>query len=87
MLFLSFVLSFDEEKLIDVPGCVNIALNSCNIASAQAEDEQGCLRLHVRAERRGVKSTAVEACSRHGEEAERKCAVLSEVTSSLCVRC
>ncbi|NP_001347691.2 interferon gamma receptor 2 precursor [Larimichthys crocea] len=60
--------SFDEEKLIDVPGCVNIALNSCNIASAQAEDEQGCLRLHVRAERRGVKSTAVEACSRHGDD-------------------
>lgn len=65
---------------------MKIALSSCNVTSAQARDKQGCLRLRVRAERRGKKSTEVEACSDNGEEVERMCAAFSEVKSRLCFK-
>ncbi|XP_054470845.1 interferon gamma receptor 2 [Anoplopoma fimbria] len=50
----------------NVPACVHISLNSCNITSTKAEDKHGCVMLRVQAERRGLTSTSVEACSKHG---------------------
>ncbi|XP_078119152.1 interferon gamma receptor 2 isoform X2 [Sander vitreus] len=59
--------SFNSRKWTNVPSCVRISSNSCNVTSTKAEDEHGCVRLRVRAERRGLTSRSVEACSRHGD--------------------
>lgn len=54
----------------DVPACIGISSTKCNVTLAEAVDEHGCMRLRVRAKRRGLKSEAVQACSQHGEEPE-----------------
>lgn len=54
----------------DVPPCVGISSTKCNVTLAEAVDEHGCMRLRVRAKRRGQKSEAVQACSQRGEEPE-----------------
>lgn len=59
--------SFNSDVWTDVPACVHISLNSCNVISTKAEDELGCVMLRVQAERRGLTSTPVKACSRHGD--------------------
>ncbi|KAF1382204.1 hypothetical protein PFLUV_G00141210 [Perca fluviatilis] len=59
--------SFDIGVWKNVTSCVHISSNSCNVTSTKAEDEHGCVRLRVQAERRGLTSTPVEACSRHGD--------------------
>ncbi|XP_036966525.1 interferon gamma receptor 2 [Acanthopagrus latus] len=57
--------SFDSEKWMDVPACVNISSSSCDVTSLKAVDELGCVKLHIQAERRGLRSRPVEACSNH----------------------
>ncbi|XP_068581247.1 interferon gamma receptor 2 [Cebidichthys violaceus] len=59
--------SFDSDVWTNVPACGNISLNSCNVSSTKAKDEHGCVMLRVQAERRGVTSTPVKACSKHGD--------------------
>ncbi|KAL6101073.1 uncharacterized protein ACO6RY_08082 [Pungitius sinensis] len=59
--------SSDEKVWKSVPACANISSNSCNVISTKAEGEHGCVMLHVRAERRGLTSTPVRACSQHGD--------------------
>ncbi|XP_035859718.1 interferon gamma receptor 2 isoform X1 [Sander lucioperca] len=58
---------FNNRKWTNVSSCVHISSNSCNVTSTKAEAEHGCVRLRVRAERRGLPSPPVEACSRHGD--------------------
>ncbi|XP_056266832.1 interferon gamma receptor 2 isoform X2 [Pseudoliparis swirei] len=59
--------SFDSDVWTDVPACVHISLNCCNVISTKVEGELGCVMLRVQAERRGLTSTPVKACSRHGD--------------------
>lgn len=59
--------SFDSTVWTDVPACVHISFNSCNVSSTKASGEHGCVMLRVKAKRRrGLTSTPVQACSRHG---------------------
>ncbi|XP_060909569.1 interferon gamma receptor 2 isoform X2 [Labrus mixtus] len=55
--------SFHGGKWTDVPICVHMASTSCDVALTAAENEHGCVMLRVQAERRGLKSTPVQACS------------------------
>ncbi|XP_061648299.1 uncharacterized protein LOC133486731 isoform X2 [Phyllopteryx taeniolatus] len=50
----------------DVSTCKQTNTASCNVAFIKAEAEHGCVRLGVQAERRGLTSELVEACSRQG---------------------
>lgn len=59
--------SFNTEEWKVVPACVQIAFNSCNVASTKAKGAYGCVMLRVLAERHGLTSIPVEACSRHGD--------------------
>lgn len=58
---------FNTDEWKDVPACVQIAFNSCNVSSTKAKGEHGCITLRVLAERHGLTSTPVKACSRHGD--------------------
>ncbi|XP_020487634.2 interferon gamma receptor 2 isoform X1 [Labrus bergylta] len=55
--------SFHSDEWTDVPICVHTASTSCDVALTAAENEHGCVMLRVQAERRGLKSTPVQACS------------------------
>lgn len=59
--------SFDSSEWKDIPACTQISRDSCNVASAKANGEFGCVKLRVRAERRLLTSSPAEACSRHGD--------------------
>ncbi|KAM6955758.1 interferon gamma receptor 2 [Lycodopsis pacificus] len=59
--------SFDSHVWTDVPACVHISLNSCPVISTKEKGEHGCVMLRVQAERRGLTSTPVKACSKHGD--------------------
>ncbi|XP_028292710.1 uncharacterized protein LOC114455582 isoform X2 [Gouania willdenowi] len=52
----------------DIPACVQIALNFCNVTSTKIHgNHAGCVMLRVQAERDGLTSIPVEACSSQGE--------------------
>ncbi|XP_044071627.1 interferon gamma receptor 2 [Siniperca chuatsi] len=57
--------SFDTDNWKDVPACIQISLNSCNVTLLKPE-EYDCVMLRVRAERHLLTTGPVEACSRHG---------------------
>ncbi|KAM6978353.1 interferon gamma receptor 2 [Tautogolabrus adspersus] len=59
--------SFHSSKWTDVPACVHTISTSCDVALKAAENEHGCVMLRVYAERRGLTSTPVQACSSHGD--------------------
>ncbi|XP_071341509.1 interferon alpha/beta receptor 1-like [Trachinotus anak] len=59
--------SFDTSVWRDIPACVHTSFTSCNVAFSKAESKHGCVTLRVQAERRGLTSTPVQACSRHGD--------------------
>ncbi|KAK9538151.1 hypothetical protein VZT92_005704 [Zoarces viviparus] len=59
--------SFDSDVWTDVPACVHISSNSCPVISTKEKGEHGCVMLRVQAERRGLTSTPVQACSKHGD--------------------
>uniref|UniRef100_A0A8D3B2Z1 Fibronectin type-III domain-containing protein n=1 Tax=Scophthalmus maximus TaxID=52904 RepID=A0A8D3B2Z1_SCOMX len=59
--------SFDNRVWKDVPACVQTSFNSCNVAFTKTESEYGCVMLRVQAERRGLTSRPVKACSRYGD--------------------
>ncbi|KAA8578651.1 hypothetical protein FQN60_018689 [Etheostoma spectabile] len=59
--------SFSSGVWTNVPSCVHMSSNSCNVTSTKAEGEHGCVMLRVQAERSGLTSTSVKACSRHGD--------------------
>uniref|UniRef100_A0A3P8UDL6 Fibronectin type-III domain-containing protein n=1 Tax=Amphiprion percula TaxID=161767 RepID=A0A3P8UDL6_AMPPE len=59
--------SFNTDEWKVVPACVQIAFNSCNVASTKSKGEHGCIMLRVLAERHGLTSIPVKACSRHGD--------------------
>ncbi|GAA6219753.1 uncharacterized protein LOC108897140 isoform X2 [Lates japonicus] len=59
--------SFDTSVWKDVQACVQTFSTSCNVTSTKAESEHGCVMLRVRAERQGLTSKPVKACSRHGD--------------------
>lgn len=63
----TFCLRSDEARWRDVPACVQISTNECNVTLAAPADKQSCMLLRVRAHRRGLMSEPVEACSRFGE--------------------
>lgn len=63
----TYTVEYSSNMWKSVPACANISSNSCNVSSTKAESESGCVLLRVRAERRGLTSTPVEACSRHGD--------------------
>ncbi|XP_028250130.1 interferon gamma receptor 2 [Parambassis ranga] len=50
-----------------VPACDHITVNSCNVSFMKASAEHGCAMLRVQAERHGLTSIPVEACSIHGD--------------------
>ncbi|XP_070832256.1 interferon gamma receptor 2 [Chaetodon trifascialis] len=56
-----------DTKWINVPACVQIPSHSCDVLFTKAMDEHGCVMLRVRAERRGLSSAPVKACSGHGD--------------------
>ncbi|XP_068507739.1 interferon alpha/beta receptor 1 isoform X6 [Syngnathus scovelli] len=58
--------SFDSDLWKDVPTCKQINFTSCKVTSIKAEAEHGCVMLGVQAERRGLTSDLVRACSRQG---------------------
>ncbi|XP_029936067.1 interferon gamma receptor 2 isoform X2 [Myripristis murdjan] len=58
--------SFDSYKY-DVSACVRTQLNTCDVTSVKAEARHGCVELRVRAERDGLTSEPLEACSRQGD--------------------
>ncbi|XP_018552104.1 interferon gamma receptor 2 isoform X1 [Lates calcarifer] len=59
--------SFDTSVWKDVQACVQTFSTSCNVTSTKAESEHGCVMLRVLAERQGLTSKPVKACSRHGD--------------------
>ncbi|KAM9709596.1 interferon gamma receptor 2 [Menidia menidia] len=56
--------SLEEEEWRPVPGCLRTRGPSCPVAAAL--EGGGCVRLRVRAERRGRSSSWEPACSTHG---------------------
>ncbi|KAM4558262.1 interferon gamma receptor 2 [Odontesthes bonariensis] len=61
-------LSSDQEEWTAVPGCEEIPSHSCSIAaSIAATAEHDCVMLRVQVQRAGLRSTAVRACSTHGD--------------------
>lgn len=63
-----FVLSFDSKEWKNVSACFRTSSTSCNVTSSIVESEYGCVMLRVRAERHGLKSQPVQACSRQGKK-------------------
>lgn len=55
---------FDEYVWRNVSSCEQISGSFCNVTSARLDALHGCLDFQVYAQRKGVKSEAVEACSR-----------------------
>ncbi|KAM7407935.1 hypothetical protein PAMA_003606 [Pampus argenteus] len=51
----------------DVPACVQTSLNYCDVSFTKAAAEHGCVKLRVRAERRGLTSAAASTCSTHND--------------------
>lgn len=47
----------------DVPACTNTSSTSCDVTEVAAGGRHGCVMLQVRAERRGLNSEPVQACS------------------------
>lgn len=66
--FCSLSLSFDADKWKDVPACVRISSHTCDVTSAKAKGEHGCVTLRVQAERHNLTSTPAQACSRQGKK-------------------
>ncbi|NP_001347725.1 interferon gamma receptor 2 precursor [Acanthochromis polyacanthus] len=62
--------SFNTDEWKVVPACVQIVSNSCNVASTKAKGEHGCVMLRVLAEKNGLTSIPVKACSRHGDSCD-----------------
>lgn len=60
-------LSFDSNVWKDVPDCIRTSFNSCNVTFTKDESESGCVMLRVQAERHGLTSKPVKACSRNGD--------------------
>lgn len=61
--------SFDSRVWTDVPACIHISSDSCDVSSTKALGEHGCVMLRVQAEKkRGLTSKPVKACSRHGRK-------------------
>nr|XP_046259878.1 uncharacterized protein LOC124066979 isoform X2 [Scatophagus argus] len=54
-------------KWTDVPTCLRISANRCDVHVIKDKSMFGCVMLRVRAERRGLNSVRVEACSTHGD--------------------
>ncbi|XP_059199542.1 interferon alpha/beta receptor 1-like [Centropristis striata] len=59
--------SFDKGPWTNLPACTQISINSCHVISTKAQGIHGCVMLRVQAERHGLTSTPVEACSRRGD--------------------
>ncbi|XP_033473231.1 interferon gamma receptor 2 [Epinephelus lanceolatus] len=60
--------SFDSRVWTDVPACIHISSDSCDVSSTKALGEHGCVMLRVQAEKKhGLTSKPVKACSRHGD--------------------
>ncbi|KAM9346956.1 interferon gamma receptor 2 isoform 2-T2 [Symphorus nematophorus] len=59
--------SFDKDQWIQVPACVHISSNSCDVTVIRDKGKQGCVKLRVQSERQGLNSSQVEACSQHGD--------------------
>ncbi|XP_041662193.1 interferon gamma receptor 2 [Cheilinus undulatus] len=65
----------------DVPSCVHISSTSCDVTVTSVESRNGCVRLRVRAERRGLNSPPVEACSLHGDSCTPAVSLTARPTS------
>ncbi|XP_060944234.1 uncharacterized protein LOC133021412 isoform X2 [Limanda limanda] len=59
--------SFDNIVWEDVPACTQTSFHSCNVTITRDESERGCVMLRVQAERHGLTSEPVKACSRFGD--------------------
>ncbi|KAG7239126.1 hypothetical protein INR49_030006 [Caranx melampygus] len=59
--------SFDSTEWKNVSACFRMSSTSCNMTSSVPKSEHGCVMLRVRAERHGLKSKPVQACSRQGD--------------------
>ncbi|XP_077435833.1 interferon gamma receptor 2 isoform X2 [Vanacampus margaritifer] len=57
---------FDSDGWKDVPKCRQMDFTSCNVTFIKAEAEHGCVKLEVQAERHGLTSGPVGACTRQG---------------------
>lgn len=58
---------FDTDEWLNVSGCVGISSDSCDATAIKEKDELGCVKLRVWAAIGRLRSSAVEACSRHGD--------------------
>ncbi|XP_054644299.1 uncharacterized protein LOC129188166 isoform X3 [Dunckerocampus dactyliophorus] len=58
--------SFDADQWKDVPTCKQMSFTSCNVTFMKAETDHGCAMIGVLAERRGLTSEIVGACSSQG---------------------
>lgn len=61
------VRSFDGGTWTNVPACVKMPSTQCDVSATAAKAVQGCVQLRVRAERSGLRSKHIEACSQYGE--------------------
>ncbi|KAM8855737.1 interferon gamma receptor 2 isoform 2-T2 [Spinachia spinachia] len=62
----TYTVEYSSDVWKSVQACANISSNSCDVISTNAAGEHQCVILRVRAERRGLTSTPVKACSPHG---------------------
>ncbi|XP_028993130.1 uncharacterized protein LOC114847484 [Betta splendens] len=58
---------FGSTEWENVSHCFNTSFISCNVTFTKEDSESGCVGLRVQAERRGLTSRPVEACSRLGD--------------------
>lgn len=63
---------FNSDKWEALPACIRTPFHSCNISAIGPRDtndlpENSCVTLRVQAERRGLRSEGVNACSRYGD--------------------
>lgn len=58
---------FDVKKWQNVKSCVNTPLTSCDVSFTKLEARYGCVKIRLLAERNGLTSKPVEACSRQGD--------------------
>lgn len=63
---------FNSDKWEALPACIQTPFHSCNISAIGPSDtndlpENSCVMLRVQAERRGLRSEGVKACSRDGD--------------------
>ncbi|XP_034429299.1 interferon gamma receptor 2 isoform X1 [Hippoglossus hippoglossus] len=59
--------SFGSIVWKDVRACNHTSLHSCNVTLTRDESKHGCVMLRVQAERHGLTSKPVKACSRYGD--------------------